>query len=178
MTDTSAPAIHVCSLSVVGDVATRIGASRIITLLGPGPTVETPAHVAPVDHLRLTFNDINGPREGLIHPSELHIEQIIDHAKSWNQASPLLIHCWAGISRSTAAALIAACVLRPERDERIFANALRQASPTATPNIWMINLADQMLGRNGRLFDAVNDIGQGELATEGVPFKLDLGHAS
>jgi predicted protein tyrosine phosphatase len=174
MTHARTPHIHVCSLTAVEAISTRFGASHMVTLLGPGATVETPKHIATERHLRLEFNDINGPREGLIHPNELHIEQIIAHAKSWDQNAPLLIHCWAGISRSTAAALIAACALRPDRDEAEFAHALRLASPTATPNPWMINLADQMLNRNGRLFNAVNDIGQGELAPEGTPFKLDL----
>jgi predicted protein tyrosine phosphatase len=174
MTSARKPHIHVCSLSAVEATATRVGASHVITLLGPGATVETPKHIPAERHLRLEFNDINGPRDGLIHPNELHIEQIIAHARGWDQTAPLLIHCWAGISRSTAAALITACALRPDRDEVDFANALRLASPTATPNPWMIGLADQMLNRNGRLFNAVNDIGQGELATEGTPFKLDL----
>jgi predicted protein tyrosine phosphatase len=175
MTNVHVPEIHVCSLSAVADTATRIRASRLITLLGPGPTIDTPPHIDPAHHLRLTFNDINGPREGLIHPNELHIEDIIAHARAWDQAAPLLIHCWAGISRSTATALIVACALRPKVDERHFTNALRQASLTATPNPWMINLADQMLGRNGRLSIAVAAIGPGEFASEARPFMLTLG---
>jgi predicted protein tyrosine phosphatase len=175
MKSRSEPEIHVCSMSAVGHVATRIKASRLITLLGPGPSVETPMHIDTAHHLRLTFNDINGPREGLIHPNELHIEQIIAHARAWDQSSPLLIHCWAGISRSTASALIAACALRPEIDDNHFARVLRKASPTATPNPWMINLADQMLNRNGRLARAVASIGNGEPATEADPFVLPLG---
>jgi predicted protein tyrosine phosphatase len=174
MTTVYQPTIHVCSLAAVEVVSRQHNASHMITLLGPGADVETPQHIPTKHHLRLAFNDIDGPREGLVHPNALHIEQIISHAKGWDQKAPLLIHCWAGISRSTAAALITACALRPRVNEKEFARALRRASPTATPNPWMINLADQMLDRNGRLSEAVFEIGQGQLATEGAPFLLEL----
>ena len=59
----------------------------------------------------------------------------------------MLIHCFAGVSRSTAAAFIAACALAPNRDEATIARALRAASPTATPNARLVALADAALGR-------------------------------
>lgn len=170
----SAPEIHVCSLSAVPDTAVRIKPSHLITLLGPGPMADTPQHMEPANHLRLVFNDINEPREGLIHPNEEHVAAVLTLARQWEQKAPLLIHCWAGISRSTASALISACALRPDIDERVFTQAVRAASRTATPNRLMIAIADQMLGRQGRLISAVEAIGQGELSTEGIPFSLKL----
>jgi predicted protein tyrosine phosphatase len=169
-----APEIHVCSFVAVPDTAARIRPSHLITLLGPGPTAATPWHIEPANHLRLIFNDINTPREGLIHPADEHIAAVLAMARTWDQKAPLLIHCWAGISRSTASALIAACALRPDIEERRFAQALRAASPTATPNPLMITIADQMLSRKGRLVAAVENIGRGELSTEGRPFALPL----
>jgi predicted protein tyrosine phosphatase len=175
MTKPSIAEIHVCSLLAVPDTAARIKPSHLITLLGPGPTAATPHHMDSANHLRLIFNDISAPRDGLIHPAEEHIAAVLAMAHKWDQAAPLLIHCWAGISRSTASALITACALRPDVDERVFANALRAASPSATPNPLMIDIADQMLGRNGRLVAAAEAIGQGELAMAGDPFALLLG---
>ena len=58
----------------------------------------------------------------------------------------MVIHCFAGVSRSTAAAFIAACALAPKRDEFDVARALRAASPTATPNARLVALADRALG--------------------------------
>ena len=87
---------------------------------------------------------------------------------------PLDFHCFAGISRSTAAAYIAACTLAPERSERAIALALREASPTATPNARMVALADDLLGRGGRMVDAVRRIGRGTPAFEGAPFTLRI----
>jgi predicted protein tyrosine phosphatase len=96
--------------------------------------------------------------------------------KRWQRASPMVIHCYAGVSRSTAAAFVAVCTLNPEGTEGAIAQALRRASPTATPNIRIVVLADDVLGRRGRMVDAVTAIGQGMLA-EAAPFRLELqGH--
>ena len=86
----------------------------------------------------------------------------------------MLIHCYAGVSRSTAAAYIAACRLSPHRDEHEVARALRAASPTATPNLRFVALADERLGRGGRMVAAVAAIGRGRECLEGVPFTLEL----
>ena len=86
----------------------------------------------------------------------------------------MVIHCYAGVSRSTAAAFIAACALAPERPEIEIARALRAASPTASPNTRLIEIADRMLGRAGRMVAAVDAIGRGEDCFEGVPFALEL----
>jgi predicted protein tyrosine phosphatase len=85
-----------------------------------------------------------------------------------------VVHCWAGISRSTAAAFVVACTLNPERDERDIAWAIRRASPTATPNLRIVTLADEILEREGRMVAAIEAIGRGQVAGEGVPFRLDL----
>ena len=86
----------------------------------------------------------------------------------------MVIHCYAGISRSTAAAFVAVCVLNPAGTEAAIARALRRASPTATPNIRIVALADDVLGRRGHMVEAITAIGQGMLV-EAAPFRLDLG---
>jgi predicted protein tyrosine phosphatase len=86
----------------------------------------------------------------------------------------MLIHCYAGVSRSTASAFIAACKLSPHREEAEIARVLRQASPTATPNLRFVALADERLGRGGRMVSAIEAIGRGQECMEGVPFALEL----
>jgi predicted protein tyrosine phosphatase len=90
----------------------------------------------------------------------------------WRREQPLIIHCFAGISRSTAAAFISACALAPERDETEIAWRLRQASRTASPNQRLVSLADEFLGRRGRMKAAIARIGYGETASEARPFQL------
>jgi predicted protein tyrosine phosphatase len=84
----------------------------------------------------------------------------------------MVIHCWAGISRSTAAAFITLCALNPETPEDLIAKRLREASPTAYPNRLMIRLGDKALERGGSMVDAVESIGRGIVASEAVPFSL------
>lgn len=84
-----------------------------------------------------------------------------------------MIHCWAGISRSTAAAYISASVLNPSLDEEELATRLRDAAPSATPNPRIIALADKLLNRDGRMIKSIAAIGRGADAFEGTPFELN-----
>ncbi|MBV9556017.1 MAG: hypothetical protein JO254_02955 [Pseudolabrys sp.] len=86
----------------------------------------------------------------------------------------MVVHCYAGISRSTAAAFVAACALNPGRDEMQIAQAIREASPTATPNARIVSIADRLLGRRNRMVRAIESIGPGTMAYEGHPFSLAL----
>ena len=77
--------------------------------------------------------------------------ELIRFFEEWDRKEPMVVHCYAGISRSTAGAYIAACALNPRRDELAIARALRLASATATPNSRLVALADRVLGRDYRL---------------------------
>jgi predicted protein tyrosine phosphatase len=168
--------IHVCSLARLHDTVAATGARHVISLLGTEDNLIRPRGVAPGNHLWLQLHDISEPRDGHVHPASGHVEALIGFVGRWERASPLVIHCFAGVSRSTAAAFVTVCALNPGRSEAAIAKALRRASPTATPNIRIVALADDVLGRNGRMVDAVTAIGQGMLA-EAAPFRLDLhGH--
>jgi predicted protein tyrosine phosphatase len=90
------------------------------------------------------------------------------------RARPLVIHCHAGISRPTASAYIIAAALAPKRDEIELAKTLRALSPSATPNPRLIAVADTLLDRNGRMIEAIQTIGRGADAFEGVPFALSI----
>ena len=76
---------------------------------------------------------------GLHPPAEEHVGELVGSCARWDRRAPLVVHCYAGISRSTAGAFIAACALNPHRDESKIARAIRKASPTAMPNIRMVS---------------------------------------
>jgi predicted protein tyrosine phosphatase len=167
--------IHVCALSRISETAEAIGATSLVTLINVNTKVERPACITPENHLFIGMSDITTHQDGHILPAETHVEQLLDFARSWDRRAPLLIHCYAGVSRSTAAAFIAACALKPERDESELAELIRQRSPTATPNAKLIEIADQILGRRGRMSAAIDAIGRGSDCFEGVPFSLEVG---
>ena len=168
------PTLHVCPLSRLHDTVAATRASHVVSLMGAGAEVQRPDAIAAERHLFIGVSDIVEPLEGYVLPAAEHIGQLLAFVHAWTRESPLVLHCWAGISRSTAAAYIAACALAPERDETEFAQALREASPSATPNPRFIALADDLLGRRGRMIDAIRGIGRGAEAMEGTPFMLQL----
>jgi predicted protein tyrosine phosphatase len=166
--------IHVCSLARLHTTIEATGASHVVTLLGIEDEVVLPAEVPAGNHLRLHMHDISDPMDGYVTPQVEHIERLLTFVRGWKRDRALVIHCYAGISRSTAAAFTAVCALNPQRDERTVAQALRRASHTAFPNPRIVRLADQVLARQGRMVAAVEGIGRGTIAAEGVPFRLDL----
>jgi predicted protein tyrosine phosphatase len=166
--------IHVCSLARLHSTVKATGAQHIVTLLGADDEIDRPAGVPARNHLFLRMHDIAEPLDGHVAPDADHVANLIDFVRGWDQRSPMVVHCWAGISRSTAAAFVSVCALRPRRDERDIARALRAGSATATPNRRIVAFADAMLDRNGRMVAAIEEIGPGRTAAEGVPFRLDL----
>ena len=134
-----------------------------------------PAAIAEADHLCLRMHDIAEAQEGMTPPGEVHVRSLLDFARSWDRAAPLVIHCYAGISRSTASAYIIAAALAPKRDEAELAATLRRAfalgdaqhqadfdrRPAARPR--------RAHGRRRS-----QSIGRGADAFEGVPFALEI----
>jgi predicted protein tyrosine phosphatase len=169
------PRIHVCSLARLHATARACGAASMITLINRNTPVERPESIAPDRHMTISLSDIVQPTEGHILAKDEHVRRLICFVHDWDRHQPLLIHCYAGVSRSTAAAFIALCVLKPDDDEFAHARNLRLASPTATPNLRLVELADRHLARGGRMVAAIASIGRGEDCFEGMPFALDLG---
>jgi predicted protein tyrosine phosphatase len=166
--------IIVSSLAKLHDTVHSHGARRILTLINAATPVPRPEAVRAEDHLFLGFNDILEPADGMVAPSEEHVREIIRWAREWDRAHPMVVHCYAGISRSTAAAYISALTLNPELDEYALAKEVRARAPTATPNIRLIGFADDIMRRKGRMVEAITSIGRGEDAFEGVPFEVPM----
>ena len=166
--------IHVCSLARLYATVDETGARHIVTLLRLTDRVERPRQIAPENHLVLAVDDIAMPMEGYTVPAQEHVERLIDFVGQWDRAAPMVVHCYAGISRSTAGAYVAACALNPARDEQQIAWDIRRASRTAQPNVAIVSIADRLLKRDGRMVRAIETIGPGDVAMEGGPFRLDI----
>ncbi|MDX8501080.1 tyrosine phosphatase family protein [Mesorhizobium sp. VK4C] len=166
--------IHVCPLSKIEETVARTGAERLLSLLAAGTEVVRPASILAENHLHLVMHDIAVAQDGMTMPGEEHVRALLDFAYRWDRAKPMVVHCYAGISRSTASAYIIAAALAPKRDEVELAKTLRFLSPSATPNPRLIAVADTLLGRDGRIIAAIEAIGRGADAFEGTPFELDI----
>src|SRR5258707_6664317 len=96
--------IHVCSLARLHATVDETGAKHIVTLLRQTDRVTRPSHIAAENHLVLAVDDIALPMDGYTVPAQEHVEKLIDFVGGWDRAAPLVVHCFAGISRSTAGA--------------------------------------------------------------------------
>ncbi len=166
--------IYVSPLSGVADAIRTVGPSHLVSLLDPETMIDTPQGIDAARHLRLSVNDIAEPNEMLVSPSEVHVSQLIGFIRRWDQRSPMLVHCWAGISRSTAAAFIALCTLNENHPEDDLARLVRARGSHAYPNRLMVRLADDILGRKGRMRAAVEALGPARATWEGELFALPV----
>lgn len=165
-------AVHVCPLSEVPRLVADVKASRLVTLLQSEIPVVTPQGIAPDGHLRLEVHDIAEPILDHVAPDKAHVRQLIRFAEAWGGDGMMVVHCWAGISRSTAAAFTALCLVNPDVPELVIARALRVASPTAQPNRLIVQHADDLMGRKGRMMGAVEAMGPAVRASSARPFSL------
>ena len=166
--------LHVCSLAALPETVKATGASHILTVMANVDQVQRPASVLEANHLRVSMDDITEEMDGFLAPSDQHIEKVLNFVRDWDRSAPMVVHCYAGISRSTASAFAAACMLNPHRDEIEIARQIRARSPIASPNRLIVSLADKALGRDGRMLRALDEMGPGTMTVEGRPFRLDL----
>lgn len=166
--------IHVCPLSQIPETVRSSGARTLVTLINDGTPVARPTQIDESRHLFVAMSDIVLAADGHILPAEEHVATLLEFVQTWDREAPIVIHCFAGVSRSTAAAFITACALCADRSEIAIAKELRARSGTATPNRLLVEIADRMLGRDGRMVEAIDAIGRGEDCYEGIPFSIDL----
>jgi len=133
------------------------GVRDLVSVIHPQAQPRTPSEIDPARHHRCAVHDIVEPKPGEISPQTGHIEALIKFLDSWDSEVPLLVHCLAGVSRSTAVGLIAHTL--KTGDPMKSAEALRKASPYAWPNRRILALADSILGLDGGLTEARETMG-------------------
>lgn len=128
---------------------------HIISIGAPGE--ETPAgYELRSSRIRLDFHDVTEDTDLEFGPRANHVKTVIEFAREiQHQDGVLLIHCAAGISRSTAAALTTFAVwLGPGQEDEAVARVYA-VRPEAWPNSLFVELADDLLSRDGALLHAL-----------------------
>ncbi|KAA2237817.1 tyrosine phosphatase family protein [Salinarimonas soli] len=136
--------------------------SHVLSIIDPDwPDPEAFTAYDPHHRTLLRFHDIIDPLPGQVMPRRDHVEAVLqfgeDLARSRDERTEghLLVHCHMGISRSTAAMTMLMAQAQPEESEDALFAHLAEIRPQAWPNSVMIAFADDMLGRKGRLTEAL-----------------------
>jgi predicted protein tyrosine phosphatase len=159
MTDATPPfGITVCGIEELA-AHCDAGASHVLSILDPDfPVPEAFGTFGEHKKLELRFEDIIEELPGRLPPQPGHVEQILafgrDLLAEERSDAQLLVHCHAGISRSTASmALLLAQVLPDQPAETVLA-LVHRIREKAWPNLRMIEIGDAMLRRRGSLIEA------------------------
>jgi predicted protein tyrosine phosphatase len=152
--------LTICGLTELGAFQ-NADVTHVLSILDPGyPEPADFAAYGPHKRLTLRFDDIIAPASGMAPPEGHHIEALLEFGKGLaattdDPLNHLLVHCHAGISRSTASMTILLAEARPEADEDSLFAHIREIRAQAWPNSRMIGLADDLLGRGGKLVAAL-----------------------
>jgi predicted protein tyrosine phosphatase len=166
--------IYVCNLQEMPGHVAALAPSHLVSLVAPGDLPPTPETILIERHLRIEIHDITEAVDGHVLPQAEHVVEVVDFMRAWShEDGPLLVHCFAGISRSMAAALIGLVVKAGGREQEA-AVLMRKAAPHAWPNARMIALADEILACEGRLVAAREAMGPAELMLAAPLVRLPL----
>lgn len=157
MTTTVPFRIGICGLEELPDHC-AIGVSHVLSILDPDwPVPEAFGGYGEHSRLELRFHDIIEEQKRLIAPRREHVERLLAFGQDLaaDPAAHLLVHCHAGVSRSTASmALILAQAMPQAPAEAVF-DEVRRIRPQAWPNLRILEMGDAALGRGGALVAAV-----------------------
>ena len=158
--------IYVCSLFEMEHHVRALRPGYLVSLIQPELQPPTPGGIEPERHLRIAVHDVSEQSWGSVVPEEEHVRSLVTFLEERSRNEGILFHCYAGISRSTAGALIALAIDMQGREVEA-AHLLRRAAPFAQPNSRLIALADRILRREGRLVAAHRAMGPRQPALEG-----------
>jgi predicted protein tyrosine phosphatase len=152
--------ITVCGIEELDGHGTT-GASHVLSILDPNhPALEVFGTFGEHERLELRFDDIIDDIPGKQMPQIAHVAQILafgrDLAAEPGSAAHLLVHCHAGISRSTAAMALILAQALPDHPEAEILTMVHGIREKAWPNLRLIELGDALLGRHGRLIRATH----------------------
>ena len=163
--------IIVAPLNQLDRVVAAEEPEQVLSIISEELMPETPLGFARERHHRIPVHDISAPSPGMTIPGIEHAEAILEAASQWTRSGPYVVHCWAGVSRSGAAALLTLASLHKGRETEI-ARYMRARSIFAQPNRALIRAGDEVLGLNGRLVEAVEAMSPADLTAYGTPYHM------
>jgi predicted protein tyrosine phosphatase len=168
MTLTRASRLTICGILELGEHSAA-GVTHVLSILGPnGADPREFADYPPHRRLDLRFHDVIEVLPEQIGPTRADVERLLVFGREVG-ATPdahLLVHCHAGVSRSTAAATLIMLQANPEWSASDALEAVATLRPRAWPNLLILELGDALLRRNGEIIAAVGAIYRRVLARD------------
>ncbi|HEY4042652.1 MAG TPA: protein-tyrosine-phosphatase [Rhodopila sp.] len=160
--------ITVCGIDELPDHST-VGISHVLSILDPGwPVPDAFGSFGEHERLELRFNDVIEDLPGTVPPQPEHVAQLLTFGRDMlTEPTPgahLLVHCHAGVSRSTASIILMVAQARPAEAALPIAQEILRIRPQAWPNLRLIEFGDLALGRGGTLVHAATQIYREQLS--------------
>ena len=159
--------ITVCGIEELQE-HTAAGVSHVLSILDPDwPVPEAFAGFGAHRKLELRFFDVieTTATQG---PEPAHVTDLLRFGRDLAAAAPqqahLLVHCHAGISRSTAAMTLILAQALPQHEAGAILEEVLRIRDKAWPNLRIIELGDAMLNRGGSLVSAAHAVYRRQLA--------------
>lgn len=148
--------ITVCGVAELESHSAR-GITHVLSILDPGfPDPDAFGAFGEHERLDLRFHDIVDEQPGLRLAETEDVTMLLRFGRDLmrEKGAHLLVHCHMGISRSTAAMALILAQARPDRPGLEAFAEVRRVRPRIWPNLRVIELGDDLLGRSGELVDA------------------------
>jgi predicted protein tyrosine phosphatase len=150
----------ICGIPELGSHC-EAGVTHVLSILDPDcPDPPEFEDYPPHRRLALRFHDIIDPMPGRYAPTRDDVARLLAFGHELGEADSchLLVHCHAGVSRSTAATTLILAQAHPERAAREVLDAVSEIRPRAWPNLRILEFGDDLLGRSGELVTAVGAV--------------------
>jgi predicted protein tyrosine phosphatase len=135
------------------------GITHVLSIIDPDwAEVAAIASFMPHQRLALRCHDIIEPAPDRLPPSREDVAQLLAFGRTLAPGDHLLVHCHAGISRSTAAATLILAQAEPQRPAYEVLEQVTTLRPRAWPNLRILEFGDALLGRRGEIPAAASAI--------------------
>ena len=150
--------ITVCGIEELAGHSTT-GATHVLSILDPiAPVPEAFGSFGEHEKLELRFDDIIEDLPSLIPPQQTNVAALLAFGRNLmhEPGAHLLVHCHAGISRSTASMALIIAQAFPDMPAGQVLSTVHGIREKAWPNLRIMELGDAMLGRGGTLVQATH----------------------
>jgi predicted protein tyrosine phosphatase len=148
--------ITVCGIAELASHS-AVGVTHVLSILDPGfPDPEAFGAFGEHERLDLRFHDITEERSGMRVPEREDVVALLQFGRELQRTpdAHLLVHCHMGISRSTASMAVILAQARPDRPAAEAVAEVRRIRAQIWPNLRIVELGDELLGRKGELVAA------------------------